>query len=90
MPTRRRLMSSAFVCAAIVALVIGIIATGPRPSLGDTTKQCSWGEIKCCYVEPPCGDCCEKPKDDGVEPNSAWLPVFLRDTLWPAVRVLAG
>jgi hypothetical protein len=84
----RKLVSAAFGTAAVVALCVGLVAMGPRASLGDT-KECTWGEIKCCYAQPPCGDCCEKPKDDGVEPYS-WLPTFLRDALLSAFRVLAA
>lgn len=88
----RRLASAALCSAVIVSLCIATVAMDARPSLGNE-KKCTWGEIKCCYADPPCGDCCEKPKDEGTgegDGDGAWLPAFLRSTLWPALRVLAG
>lgn len=85
----RKLVSAVLGSVVVVALCIGLVAMGPRPSIGEPI-ECTWGNVKCCFSQPPCGGCCEKPKDDGVEPNSAWLPTFLRDTLWPAFRVLVA
>lgn len=49
----------------VVMFFVGTLVVQPPRSLGEE-KECTWGEIKCCYADPPCGTCCTKPKDEGT------------------------
>jgi len=81
----KRLMKVLFTLAVFASLSGGVILIDPPTSNGAET--CTWGQIKCCYADPPCWGtkCCEKPKDEGTD-DGAWAPYLLRQLLWPLTR----
>ncbi len=59
MDAKKRIVLASALIAAAVAIVV---CKSNRPA--NAVTQCSWGEIKACYLDPPIyGDCCPKPKD---------------------------
>jgi hypothetical protein len=78
----RTFLLSLTCCVAVAVLFGGMMVIDVTPSVGaEKEKDCTWGALKCCFADPPCGVCCARPKDPGYG-TASWVQAALRVLVW--------